>query len=75
MYVISDILFNTTTQNYRRLFGRMMPFVVYLFGRRKDRREWGRIKGELKAVVQIWEIKFIFEDCYTKGLNFLIDSV
>ena len=73
-YLISDILFNTTTQNYRRLFARMIPFLVfYIAGRREE--EQNRRKGELKALIQIWEIKFIFEDNYTKGLTFLIDAV
>ena len=53
LYLISDILFNTTTQNYRRLFGRMIPFVVYLFTK-KNNKERNRVRGELKALIQIW---------------------
>ena len=30
-YLISDILFNTKTHNYRRLFARMIPFIVYRY--------------------------------------------
>lgn len=28
-YLISDILFNTTTPDYRRLFSRIIPFIIY----------------------------------------------
>lgn len=27
--LISDILFNTTNQDYRRLFARIIPFIIY----------------------------------------------
>jgi hypothetical protein len=32
-----------------------------------------KFKGELKALIQIWEIKFLFDDNYTKGLMFLMN--
>jgi hypothetical protein len=62
------------------LFARMIPFVVYEFGQQRKRRLAegkeceGKLRGELRALIQIWEIKFIFDDCYTKGLLFLMDS-
>jgi len=30
-YLISDILFNTTTPTYRRLFARAITFIIYRF--------------------------------------------
>ena len=74
VYLISDILFNTTSQNYRQFFARMIPFVVYNFAKGK-REGYIKSKGELKAIIQIWEIKFIFDDTFTKGLTFLIDAI
>ena len=71
-YLISDVLFNTTNQNYRRLFARVIPFVVYQYSKGRDGS--GKFRGELKALLQIWEIKFIFEDVYTKGLLFLLEE-
>lgn len=52
----------------------MIPFVVFYVARRRE-EEQNKRKGELKALIQIWEIKFIFQDNYTKGLIFLIDAV
>lgn len=33
-----------------------------------------KYRGELKALIRIWEIKFIFEESYTQGLLFLLNS-
>lgn len=37
----------------------MIPFVVFYVARRRE-EEQNKRKGELKALIQIWEIKFIF---------------
>jgi len=76
-YLISDILFNTTTHNYRRLFARVIPFVVHRYSQLWKEKVFtleSKHKGELKDLIQYWEIKFIFEDNYTKGLLFLLDD-
>lgn len=33
IYLISDILFNTTTEDYRRLFSRVIPLALYQFAK------------------------------------------
>lgn len=76
--LISDILFNTTTPDYRRLFSRMLPFAIYQLresagGKDKEERR-NRLRSELKSLIQLWEIKFIFDENYTRGLLFLLAS-
>ena len=56
-YLISDILFNTTTHNYRKLFTRIIPFVVYRYSqlwKDKSISLESKHKGELKALIQYW---------------------
>lgn len=38
-YLISDILFNTTTEDYRRLFSRVIPLALYQFAKPGKERE------------------------------------
>lgn len=38
-YLISDILFNTTTEDYRRLFSRVIPLALYKFAKPGKERE------------------------------------
>lgn len=60
-YVISDILFNTTGQDYRRLFARLLPYLVYRIAKTPAAtQEDTRHRSEMRALIQIWQIKFIF---------------
>ena len=58
MYLISDILFNTTTHTYRRKLGTMIPFFVYYYGkeiRAEPKRENElKYRAELKALIRIF---------------------
>jgi hypothetical protein len=73
-HLISDILFNTTSPDYRRLFARIIPFAVHQLGREgKDGKE-GKLRGELKSLIQLWSLKFIFDENYTQGLLFLLGT-
>jgi len=79
MYLISDILFNTTSHTYRRLFGRIIPFFVYYYGKsikveQTKKESDSKYRVELKALIRIWEMKFIFDENYTKGLLFMLNS-
>jgi hypothetical protein len=61
-HLVSDILFNTTTPDYRRLFSRVVPFAVLQVGRGSAGREKeGQLRSELKSLIQLWELKFIFD--------------
>lgn len=54
-HLISDILFNTTTPDYRRLFSRIIPFALHQF-KGKDAKEGkeGKLRSELKSLIQLW---------------------
>lgn len=74
VWVMSDILFNSTSQIYRRLLMRVLPFFVHFLGKTlalsagsPSEREKSYIR-ELKQVVELWESKFIFEESFTGGL-------
>ena len=76
LYLISDILFNTTTTHYIRIFSRLLTFILYKFIEitKGETEVEKKLKGEVEGLLHVWKIKFIFEENYIRGLLYLIET-
>jgi hypothetical protein len=55
-YLISDVLFNATTPDYRKLFAYLLPLLLQRLSTTLNTK----FRSELRALIHHWELKFVF---------------
>lgn len=68
MYLISDILFNSVTQTYLKVFSWVLPGIIYRIVVSDKAADSEKHIKELTALITVWQTKYIFDEVYTKGL-------
>ena len=67
-YLLSDIFFNSQTAIYRDIMGVILPNLLQMINEKVSNLD------KLKELMDIWKKKFVFEEDYFRGLEWILEK-